>query len=194
MNFSNRRMQIWESTDFYLHIIRDAPFGFAHHEIILDDDGIPVDYRFLDANKAFGEFTGLRNEQFLGKTVREVFPGIEQDDFDWIGFYGRIALNGGNEEFEQYFSFLDKWYKIHAFSNQRMYFTVLVIDITVSKKQTEELENFFAVNPDMMIIADSDANFVKINDAWSRILGHSLEDLKKKKFLDLSIRMILSQR
>lgn len=177
-------MQFWESTDFYLHIIGDAPFGFAHHEIILDEDGNPVDYRFLDANKAFGEFTGLLKEQFLGKTVREVFPGIELDEFNWIGFYGKIALEGGKKEFEQYFSILDKWYKIHAFSNERMYFTTLVIDITESKKQTEELENFFAVNPDMMIIADSDANFVKINDAWSRILGHSLEDLKKKKFLD----------
>ncbi len=33
--------------------------GFAHHEIICDDSGTPVDYRFIAANPAFERMTGL---------------------------------------------------------------------------------------------------------------------------------------
>jgi PAS domain-containing protein len=34
--------------------------GLALHEIILDADGRPVDYRFLEVNPAFERLTGLR--------------------------------------------------------------------------------------------------------------------------------------
>ncbi len=47
-----------------------------------------------------------------------------------------------------------------------------------------ELEKFFSVNLDLLCIADLEGNFVKTNEAWSRILGYSTQDLNKKKFLE----------
>ena len=43
--------------------------AFALHEIICDNQGVPVDYRFLGINKAFEEMTGVKAEDILGKTV-----------------------------------------------------------------------------------------------------------------------------
>jgi len=57
-------------------------------------------------------------------------------------------------------------------------------DITWRKEQLEELEGFFTVNLDLLCIADIDGNFLKTNEAWSRILGYSAEDLKKMTFLE----------
>lgn len=47
-----------------------------------------------------------------------------------------------------------------------------------------ELESFFNVALDLLCIADTDGNFIKVNKAWEEILGYSIEDLEQGKFLD----------
>jgi diguanylate cyclase (GGDEF)-like protein/PAS domain S-box-containing protein len=58
------------------------------------------------------------------------------------------------------------------------------IDITTEKERSNELERFFSVNLDLLCIADTEGNFIKVNKAWTDILGHSTEVLEKSKFLD----------
>lgn len=65
--------------------------GFASHEVICDEEGKPVDYRFLSMNPAFERLTGLRAVDAVGRTVREVLPQMERS---WIERYGRVALTG----------------------------------------------------------------------------------------------------
>ena len=58
------------------------------------------------------------------------------------------------------------------------------IDITEEKERSAELERFFSVNLDLLCIADIEGNFIKINRAWSDILGYSLDELENRKFLE----------
>lgn len=53
-----------------------------------------------------------------------------------------------------------------------------------SNSGSEVLERFFTVNLDLLCIADVNGNFIKINAAWERILGYSVEELENRKFLD----------
>ena len=57
-------------------------------------------------------------------------------------------------------------------------------DITKEKTSRDELENFFAVNLDLLCIADFAGNFIKVNKAWEEILGYSVEELQRRKFFD----------
>ena len=57
-------------------------------------------------------------------------------------------------------------------------------DITKEKEKSEELERFFSINLDLLCIANTEGNFIKINKSWTDILGYSLEELEKKKFLE----------
>lgn len=52
------------------------------------------------------------------------------------------------------------------------------------RKESEELERFFAVNSELMCIADQEANFIKLNQAWSEVIGYSPEELKGHKYLE----------
>jgi len=165
-------------------ILNSPIVGYAHHRIILHDGGKPVDYEFLEVNTTFEKLTGLNSEAIIGKTVRTAIPGIEKAEFDWIGFYGEVALNGGEKEFEQYSDPLKKWYRVHVYSTEKLFFTTVFVDITASKMQTEELEAFFSVNLDLLCIADLEGNFIKTNQAWSRVLGYSTEELNQRKFLE----------
>lgn len=55
----------------------------------------------IKAYQTFEEFTGLKVDNIIGKTITEIIPNKSQ--FNWIAFYGTIALNGENETLEQYF-------------------------------------------------------------------------------------------
>ncbi|HKJ85083.1 MAG TPA: PAS domain-containing protein, partial [Spirochaetia bacterium] len=93
----------------YQAILEAAPFGYAYHEVVTDQAGSPVDYRFLEANHAFARLTGLDVQDVVGRTATEVIPGIEESEVDWIGRYGAIGLGGGSATFEQYSQPLDRW-------------------------------------------------------------------------------------
>jgi PAS domain S-box-containing protein len=110
--------------------------GFALHEIICDERGRPCDYRFLDINPAFETITGMSRQQVVGKTVRQVFPGVEQE---WIEKYGAVALTGNPAHFESYLHDLDKHFEVIAYSPGRGRFAVTFTDVTQRKRAENEL-------------------------------------------------------
>lgn len=59
--------------DFVREVLQNAPFGYAHHKLILDHNGKPNDYVFIDANPAFEDMTGLNIEETVGKRVVDYF-------------------------------------------------------------------------------------------------------------------------
>lgn len=121
------------------YLFNSPIMGYAHHRIILDEAGIPMDYEFLQVNATFEKLTGLESNKLLGRTVREVIPGIESSSFDWIAYYGSVALNGGEKEFEQYSEALGKWYRVHVYSVEKNTFTTMFIDSTETKKSAQIL-------------------------------------------------------
>ncbi len=166
-------------------MLQSWPWGYAYHRILLDHQGRPEDYEFLHVNKAFEDLTGLKREDVVGHRVTRVLPGMKTFEFDWIAFYGRIALEGGHDVFEQYSEALGKWYQVQVFSSEKGYFTTLFVDITPEKQRAEDLESFFEVNPDLLCIANTEGFFLKTNRAWEEVLGYDFRTLEGRKFLDL---------
>ncbi len=115
--------------------------GFALHEIICDETGRPTDYRFLQVNPAFEHMTGLSASAIVGRTVREVMPGIESH---WIDTYGEVALTGRPIQLENYTKELDRHYRISAFCPSPGQFAVSFEDITSVKRAEAEKEQLQA--------------------------------------------------
>ncbi len=116
-----------ESEARYRSLFMSLSEGFAYHEVILDGQGQPVDYRFLEVNSTFENTTGLKSEQLVGRTVREVMPDIE--DF-WIETLGKVALTGLPTQFQYATKTLEKYYNVVAYSPEKYRFAVLFIDVT----------------------------------------------------------------
>ena len=111
--------------------------GFALNEMIWDDNGQPIDYRFLEVNPAFEKLTGLKAEQVIGKTARQLVPRLEAH---WIERYGEVAAGGGEQVFEEYTQELGKWYEVRAFCPKPGYFAAVFIDVTQRKRLEAERE------------------------------------------------------
>jgi PAS domain S-box-containing protein len=129
--------EVRTSREQYRNLFETMAEGFAVHEIICDDQGIPVDYRFLSLNPAFEKLTGLRAKDILGKRITEIMPGIEPD---WIKTYGEVALTGKPVHFENYLKGLDRYFEVDAFSPEYGKFAALFEDVTDRKRAEQALK------------------------------------------------------
>lgn len=118
------------SKDLY-HRMGEA---FALHELILSPSGVPVDYRFLDANPAFFDILHLTREGVIGKTALQLWPDLEPL---WLSRYAPVAQKGEEAIFEEYSNTLGKWFKVRAFNAGPHRFAVLFQDVS-ERKRTEE--------------------------------------------------------
>lgn len=129
--------QLSAKASLFQSLFNNISVGFALHEIILDKDGNPFDYRFLEVNPAFERLTGLKYEAVVQKTVREVIPTIE---LYWIKNFGLVATEGTPIKFEQYSAALESWYEVYAYSPAPMQFAVMFTDISERKKSEAALK------------------------------------------------------
>jgi PAS domain S-box-containing protein len=115
-------------------------------KIILDEHNVPVDYVFIDVNDAFEKHTGIPRNKALGRSVKELIPGIEKSEFDWIGEHARIAFGGKEKRFEQFENHLNRWYSVYIYSPRKGYFINVFSDITERKSLEQKLIELLKFN------------------------------------------------
>ena len=125
---------------FYKKMIEDAHYGYAYHKIILDDNGIPIDYEFIEVNKTFENLIGLKRKNILNKQITNIYPNLSNDKHNLIAFYGEIAINGKEKTFEYYSKALKKHYSVTVHSPEKYYFVTIYTDINEQKNKEEQLK------------------------------------------------------
>lgn len=168
--------------------------GLCLIEILFDEHGAGCDYRFIEANPAFEKQTGLRVADTLGRTMREVVP---EHEVKWFEIYGRIALTGKPERFEQSAEALGRYFDVYAFrmgKPEERRVAVLFNDIAARKEaeagmaadlhamrtlselgariipRADIQELYEEVNAAAMKLTGADAGTVQIFDSGSREL------------------------
>lgn len=99
-----------ESDGRYRSLFHAMDEGFCILEMIFDEDGRPVDYRFLEVNPTFEKHTGLAGAQ--GRTARDLVPDL---DASWFETYGRVARTGESTRFSNPAPAMGRWFDTFAF-------------------------------------------------------------------------------
>jgi PAS domain S-box-containing protein len=130
------------SEERYRALFENMKNGFSYCEMLWDGQGRPVDFRYLEVNKAFGELTGLHD--VVGKVVTELIPGIRQSNPEVLEIYGRVAHTGLPEHVELYLKPLGLWFSISIYSTKRGFFSAVFENITDRKRMEKERQDIIA--------------------------------------------------
>ena len=173
--------------------------GFALCKLLTNKKGNPVDYIFLEINKAFEKINSIKKEEVINKKVSEVFgfeviPDLEK--------YAQIALQGKKKVFETYIPRYNKYFKISSYSPKKGYFITIFEEITQRKKAEEEIQELnkklnslleqrtkelikeqnyanylLEFSPDFQITIDCTGKIMGVNQAFEEITGKKREKL-----------------
>jgi|GEM_PF-1374263 len=173
-------------------LLNKCPFAYAHHKILLDEQGKPFDYEYIEINDAFVSLTGLPTENIMGRRVSELLPDVITDESDWVGRFGRVALGGGSQQFAEYSKALNRWYQVTAFSPEHLHFVTIFDDITElveSKNALEASESRYRglveSNNDLIVRVDTENRLTFVNDTYCKTFGKTRDELLGKPFLPL---------
>lgn len=200
------------SEERYRDLFNSMVDGFALHEIILDAQGHPCDYRFLAVNPAFEDMTGWKARDVVGKRIREIAPQIEAH---WIDTYGAVALTGTPTHFENFSAAQNKFFDVIAYRPAPGQFACVFNDITARKVAEDRLqrtsEELRRLSMHLQTIREIEATrmsqrihddfgqaltSLKMDLSWiNRRLGDGQDNLKEKiagmcRIIDASTRSI----
>jgi PAS domain S-box-containing protein len=165
-----------KSEERYRTLFESIDEGFCIFEIILNEEGKPVDLLHLEANPSYEKKSGLHG--IVGKRILEVLPDIEQE---WIDFYADVAFTGNSARQEYYVSQLGGWFTAYASrvgGEGSLQVAIVFDDITERKKaetalrESEERKEFLLkLNDTIRQLSDP----VEIQYEASRLVAEQLK-------------------
>jgi PAS domain S-box-containing protein len=171
---ANQRIKtIWESmTDAYVTLDRNWR----------------IIYTNPTATEICCQITGLGPGEYLGKTHWEVFPWTvgtiaEQE-------YQRAVTEQVPVNFELFYEPAENWFEIHAYPSTEglgVYFRDInqrKLDELARNAAERERDRFFDSSLDLLMVANFDGYFVRVNPACERILGFTTAEIMAQPFLD----------
>lgn len=117
-------------------ILENMPVAYALHEMIYDETGNPVDYRFVKVNKHFEKLTGLSAGELEGKACMKLFPETEKY---WIDFFEECICTQKTNQYEDFSTALNGYFQVTAFSPSPGRFVTMTTDVTSQVEKRLEL-------------------------------------------------------
>jgi signal transduction histidine kinase len=154
------------------------------HEVLLDDQGLPINYRITDCNQAYTTITGVSKQQAVGRLATEVYqvqtpPYLEE--------FCQVGITGKPYFFETYFPPMEKHFSISVVSPGPLTFATISNDVTPLKKAQQLLSEKNQELEQIVYVASHDLRSPLVNvDGYARELGFSIEDLRSVLGKELS--------
>lgn len=173
----------------YRDLFDNMTNGFALHEMIYNDAGDPVDYRFLKINHAFEVLTGFDADKMIGHTAKELLPETEQF---WIQNFHTVVTSGQSIRVEHFSKEFNKYYEVVAYKAGPNQFAALASDVTearfireAAERQANELQSVFDTTGAGLLITNNRGLIINANIALRNLFGYPQAELINKSYLDL---------
>lgn len=126
-----------QSEEKYRTLFQTMQEAFFVVEVITDEQGTPIDWRYVDVNEQTVRYMRMSREQLVGHTYSEVVPN---PDPTWIATLGRVALTGEPTSQELFAPTRQRWLQITSYSPLPGQAATLFTDVTERKQAQEALK------------------------------------------------------
>ncbi|RID83687.1 sensor domain-containing diguanylate cyclase [Peribacillus asahii] len=162
-----------------------SPTAYSYHRAIMDKQGILCDYEFLAVNQAYETMMGVKAADVIDKSFYEVFPGGWEGESQWKETFNNAVMSQKATQFDMNHYSIQKWIRVKVFPLHEHIFGCIYIDVTKEYMLDKEIEGFLKVNLDMLCVATTDGQFLKINKQFEHVLGYKVEELLGESFVSL---------
>ena len=111
--------------------------GCAYCQMVYDEQGEPIDWTYLATNEALERIPGFAGA--VGKTAREMFPGIIETNPELLQTYASVAASGQPERFRTKREPSSRWFDIAVSSSSLGHFVAVFEDVTEALESEERL-------------------------------------------------------
>jgi len=125
-----------ESEEKFRSLFEHITEGVALHEVIYEN-GIPVNYKLIDSNPAFKEYTGIEVNKTNGALATELY-GTEK--LPYLKEYAEVAEVRKPYHFEAFFPEINRNFIINVISPKKGQFATVYEDITEQKRIEQEIK------------------------------------------------------
>lgn len=127
--------------------------GFILGAVLRDDAGRIIDWRYEEVNDAWYDLVGIARGGAIGRTIREVFPGIEDE---WVLEFASVVEAGEPVRFTRQVGSLGRWYDGVAKAAGGDYFTVLFTEVTDRVRREQRQSAIITLGDRLQALASVD--------------------------------------
>ncbi|MEW8347189.1 MAG: PAS domain S-box protein, partial [Candidatus Thiodiazotropha taylori] len=141
---------------------------------------------FVEVNHAWKEIPGWEPEDLLRDTFLSF---VHPDDIDaTVNQIQRQKTSGTTvQQFVNRYRCKDgsyRWLEWTASAEIDGFIYAIARDKTEQKRTEQERDRFFDISIDLLVIANTDGTFRKVNDRWTEVLGWEQSELVNRPFFD----------
>ena len=125
--------------------------GVILGELVRGEDGRVTDWRYVDVNPAWGSLFQMEPENAIGRTVRELFPGVAEQRIDEMA---AVVARGVSSTFTRQISVSGRWYEKKAFKLEADRFAALFVETTERKLADARRDALLTLNDRLRDMTD----------------------------------------
>jgi PAS domain S-box-containing protein len=186
---SQASAEILENEEKFRTLFENMTEGVALHELVVDTQGAPFDYRILDINPAYEAQIGVTAEQVRGTVSRDAY-GVAEPPF--LAEYAHTSQTGTPLHFQTYLESSARYFDISVVAQGKGRFATVFQDVTErkqSEKTLRESEDKFKYDFDYSLIGKSITQItgeISVNKAFCDMLGYSPQELRDRTWQEIS--------
>lgn len=170
-------LKLLESESYWRGIFEQMAEGFIHGTLVRDENGKVTDWRYNEVNRAWGELVGIPAQHAAGRTIRDLFPGIEDE---WIDEIAAVVETGKANVFVREVGTIGRWYEGHVQPLSEDDFIIIFLEVTdrltlesALRNREMQLQTVIESMPVGVLLAEAPSGkIVMQNQRLVEMLGH----------------------
>ena len=131
------RRQMQEQDRRFQTLFASMNEGVALHEVVVDEAGVPQNYRIVEVNRSYERNVGLQKEAVCGKLANEAYGTPEPPFFEK---FAAVGITGVADSLDAFFEPLNKYFSISIVPWGQNRFATIFYDVSERKRLEQELQ------------------------------------------------------